>query len=531
LLPAVIGADLDAQEEAARANVDPSAIAPRTRLGRYPLLILLVFTASRLAYHRYGARFLDDHAHLWQFLDDDLLKHRLVESLYYLHSQPPGFNLFTGLVLKVAPVRAEFGFYAVFLLGGLAVYRSLFEIIVWFGVPRPLAFAVATWFAVSPAALLYESWMFYTGPVAALLVLSALALCRFLNSGRPRHAAFFCWGACGVCLLQSAFHLGWYLVLVTGLAAHCWQGRAQLLRAALPPLALLVGLYAKNALLFHSFTTSTWLGMNLAKVSLVNVPIERRRAMVERGTLSRVALVQPFSSLDHYPSDEATPARFASVPALGAESKSNGATNFNCVRYIDVSDQYLSDSIYVIGHDPASYLKGVAQSWIVYFKSTSEYGRLSDNMARIEWFTDLYERFFYGRWSLDRAMLFDVPGPWGRPFLVYPTLVVGLPFLMGFSLRFVAKRERGDSPQRRLVMAYIAFNVGYVALVGNFIESGENNRFRFMTDPLTVVVLAVALERLRRTAPMQALHRRLLGHLPRGSPVAPRHGQDGDAKV
>jgi hypothetical protein len=31
----------------------------------------------------------------------------------------------------------------------------------------------------------------------------------------------------------------------------------------------------------------------------------------------------------------------------------------------------------------------------------------------------------------------------------------------------------------------MCFNIAYVALVGNLFELGENNRFRFETDPLS----------------------------------------------
>ena len=63
-----------------------------------------MFGLSRVIFFFCGVRY---NANLlfqgWQFLDVELLKHRLLESLYYQHSQPPLFNLFLGLVLKAAP--------------------------------------------------------------------------------------------------------------------------------------------------------------------------------------------------------------------------------------------------------------------------------------------------------------------------------------------------------------------------------------------------------------------------------------------
>ena len=54
--------------------------------------------------------------------------------------------------------------------------------------------------------------------------------------------------------------------------------------------------------------------------------------------------------------------------------------------------------------------------------------------------------------------------------------------------------------------------VVYVAIVGVLLESGENNRFRFTTDPLSLLLLALLLERVktsvvnRRQAVLGAAH-------------------------
>jgi hypothetical protein len=51
-----------------------------------------------------------------------------------------------------------------------------------------------------------------------------------------------------------------------------------------------------------------------------------------------------------------------------------------------------------------------------------------------------------------------------------------------------------DRPQR-VVLGFLCFNIAYVALVGNLLELGENNRFRFETDPLSLCLLGLLLER------------------------------------
>src|SRR5262249_12387935 len=68
----------------------------RIRAARPELVALFVFVLSRALCRwalgiRFDARPIE---YFLQYLDVPLLKNQLLRSLYYLHSQPPGFNLF-----------------------------------------------------------------------------------------------------------------------------------------------------------------------------------------------------------------------------------------------------------------------------------------------------------------------------------------------------------------------------------------------------------------------------------------------------
>ena len=64
-----------------------------------------------------GVRF-DAHALgiYYQFIDPPLLESRLLESLFYSHGQPPLFNLFLGLVLKILTFPLTIVTFGLFLL-------------------------------------------------------------------------------------------------------------------------------------------------------------------------------------------------------------------------------------------------------------------------------------------------------------------------------------------------------------------------------------------------------------------------------
>jgi len=86
-------------------------------------LLAMAFALSRLGYYLLGVRFdARPVLHYYQFVDPELLKHRLFESLLYLHIQPPGWNLYTGAVLKFFPKSYPAVFHFVYLLLGLGIW-------------------------------------------------------------------------------------------------------------------------------------------------------------------------------------------------------------------------------------------------------------------------------------------------------------------------------------------------------------------------------------------------------------------------
>ena len=120
------------------ARTTLSTLDPVRPLRDGPVIAIAVaFAVSRVAAYAAGVRFdvtpLDD---FWQFVEPDLLRTRLLESLYYLHSQPPLFNLALGVGLKV--FGSEFGLAAhvVYIVLGVTWTFALFVLLVKVGVPR-----------------------------------------------------------------------------------------------------------------------------------------------------------------------------------------------------------------------------------------------------------------------------------------------------------------------------------------------------------------------------------------------------------
>src|SRR6185312_17065933 len=90
--------------------------------------ILSAYVASRVAYFAAGIRFnVKPLSSFFQIADPLLLRTRLFETLLYLHTQPPGFNLMIGLVLKVFPSSYSPAFHFIYLACGVSLCFTLYR--------------------------------------------------------------------------------------------------------------------------------------------------------------------------------------------------------------------------------------------------------------------------------------------------------------------------------------------------------------------------------------------------------------------
>ncbi|MFO7651537.1 MAG: hypothetical protein R6X13_09400 [bacterium] len=449
---------------------------------------------ARLGYGMMGLRFdLRPLDWFMQYLDPVLLRTRLSESLWYLHSQPPGFNLFLGLVLKTFPGREAAAFAAAYALAAAALCWAVFLLQRRLGVGRQVAVALTLVLAASPGLALYSNWLFYSLPVAALLALAGLALARFGETGRARDALAFFVSVAAVCLVHGLFHLVFLLAAVVAVLAASRGRRKVVLATAALPVLLVTGVYTKNLVVFGRFTASTWTGMNLWGTTGAFVPEPVRERLVSEGRLSWAALVDRFESVELYPAEwRGEPA--ADVPALTAPRRASGFPNFNHQDYIDIGEHYLRDALASVRYYPVGFVKGLAKAWFCYFKSPSDYVLLEPNMDRLAGPNRVFDLLLAGRLPWDFGRLGVVPVRSDRGHHLGFLLLVGLPlvFLYGVS---AARRGTDHSAGQRLALCYIVVTVAWVALVGNTLEAGENQRFRFATDPLSIVLLGLFAQR------------------------------------
>jgi hypothetical protein len=465
-------------------------------------LLAMLFAVSRLGYYLLGVRFdARPVLHYYQFLDPELLKHRLFESLFYLHVQPPGWNLYTGTVLKVFPASYSGIFHAIYLLLGLGICWSIYHLMRMLRVSRWLAFILATWFTVSPGVVLFENYLLYEYLVAFLLITAAVALVHFIQDSRSVWALLFFAAVLSSVLVRNFFHLVYFVAIMSALALISRSQRRLVLLCGALPLLVILGLYSKNWILFGSFSGSTWMGMNMDTITVHQLTGEEAQAFVNRGIISPASLLDVGSPLNLYrPYIQMPPP--TGIQVLDDCVTSTGATNFNCLPFRQVQRIYIRDGLALLREYPVVYLRSLEAAWFSYFLPAGDFPFFDLNRPKIHGIDRFWNVVFFGQFqeASDRKELRRMAAQGARVSLLLYTgifLLIGLPALWLWGVYYVVSGVRSKSLDRpaAILLGFLLFNILYVTAIANFLSSFENNRYRFPLDALYVVLLGVALNR------------------------------------
>jgi hypothetical protein len=450
----------------------------RGRLGALAL-VAAAFVVSRAVVAALGVRFdVSLVPWLWQLLDLELLHHRLAQSLWHLHSQPPMFNLAVGVALKLFPGHLAGAFHALFLLLGLTAALSLELLLERLGFRRGVSVGLAVLISCAPWWLVYENWLYYEYPVMCLLIVAALVLSEFVRDWRLRWGVPFFLLLALIVYTRASFQVVWLLLVVAVLALVRRDAWRPVLLAAAVPLLLVALLYAKNTVQFGVPSTTSWFGMNLARITLWANPQAETERLVAEGKLSRVALVPPFSPLAKYKDAGLPPVKRTGVPALDRPAKSNGSVNLNDRAYIDLSRRYLKDSLRYIRYHPSGYARGVAKAAGKLSVPATDYSYVYPERAKIRAWDRVFNGLVYWR------------TPWTHGIgLALPLLYV-LEVLWGLSLLVRSLRRRAASGAQ-LVALFLWATVAYLLLLASLTDFGENERVHLPIDPLVLVLAAL----------------------------------------
>lgn len=458
-------------------------------------ILAAAFVASRVLLAIFGLEFsfsLD-----WMFLADPAdLEQRLLRTLWDFHAFPPGMNLLSGALLKLAPEHAAGLARVGFEAAGLVLVASLYYLARALAVPANLALGAAIAFSLLPPTLYLEHLYLYDYPAAALLASFSALLHRALS--RPSTGRFFSLFFVGAALvfLRSAFHLVWFGAVGGALFAVVPKAsRRDLLVGAAAPALLCLALYVKNYARFGVFGATSWGGANIAAATSARLPPEVRREWVREGRLSGYAELSVFAPPRAYLRFFGSPDsdRYPELSAL--ERPSLGSPNYNHWFFLEVNPVRAADARHYVRARPFDYLATVfATNLPQFFGPTTRWHPLDRTPASPHY---AHRKLLGG---YERAYDAVVHGFPLSPAGVY----LFLPLLLFASARRAVQlfRARGEAiPVEAVMLAFLVFQVVFVTAISVAVTFGECSRYRFLIEPLIVVLFVSWVARRRRGEP------------------------------
>jgi hypothetical protein len=459
-------------------------------------LVSLLWLTSALVYFASGVRFdTSPFPGYIQFIDDELLRERLLESIWYSHAHPPGLNLIVGLAYAGFGEQAPMVLAALFHALAIGVAFGVFALTLRLTGARFAAYLCTALLVTSPGFVLYENWLMYTFLEVVLLMASAVALYRTLDSGSAVWAFGLFAALAALVLTRGLFHLGW-LVLVVLYVAWAAPHRLRILGAAAVPVLVATLWYGKNYLYFGTFAASTMFGLGLSNIGTLTVTRAELTPLVEEGVVSPLALVSRYQeSALLFSSGNDSP---SGIPVLDRPRKSNGEPNYNYRPLIEINEQYARDSFAVIRRYPASYLIGVLIANRLFFSPSSMNEYFSpENRAAAEGFEGVFNPLLYGVAAQPSFIAQPHFGFDQLPSLEVNTSVwlIGiwvLVFVFGWlQVRLLFLQRTVEDRTALVTLGYLLFVMLYVYALGTLVELGENYRYRFVIEPFLVVTAAV----------------------------------------
>lgn len=475
----------------------------RSGHARAALIVAALFVAVRLIVLALGQRFDADNLTSWmQIADLALLREHLWRTLWYLHSQPPLFNLMIGLALRAGPAGFPWVIgviYAIVTLGGILAVQALVRDLT--GRPR-LAFIVAAWLCVSPAVLLFSQKLYYDGLVPWLLCMALWGI----HAGLARRSAgwlFFGFAALATTtLLRSMIHPALFVaVLAIALLAGAGLRRRVALAAALPAMAI-GAVMLKNVVVFGSTALSSWAPLNVDHTTVDRLPLATRVAMIRDGRLSRFAVVQGFSPPPVYLA-MLPPIPPTGEPSLDNLRKSTGEDNWNHILYTKIGVARARDAMVGLAADPGGFVGVLATSLYHFNRPPSEFKGLERNRAVIA----PWERVANAVVGLQPAAWLgrtDDPARTAPPLMqISLTALAGLLLFVAFGVsvcvRLIAllrARAFANMAPALAIEAVLLLLGGWVIAISSSFDVWENNRARFDIGPVLAIGALICAVRL-----------------------------------
>lgn len=468
-----------------------------------------LYLASRVVFVANGLDFQGDVAGQDQLLDAKRLVADPFLAFTSNHIQPPLWNFFVGGVIHWSPFPSGISFQLIYLATGLVTVLALWELLHSLGAARWIATVSTLLVAASPLMIINEAILRYETLETAILTVSALALLKYVEKpSAPRLAAFAALLVVGV-LTRTTLQPLWFvgalaIVLVCRPPRGWWRPAAGIVLGAL----LLVAVpMVHRSVSYGTLGFSSFWGMNLKRIAVMQLPQDDAERLVEEGKLSPIALVNgPYGKYAPFlPKCSA----HTGEPALDNVTKSGGDINFNALCMIPVYEINAQDSLAAIRAEPRSYARSVGQAAALY----AGWPEVQNRSSVLDGWDNVYAPITVPI-GIHMVLGSGDPQPLAAAFSpghvrVSITIILALVLALGLGARGAWRLVRGRATKSDHVRVYIGFTVVSLTAVSITMDFFENSRFRQPLDPLLLGPL-FALVLGRAAKAVHSLRRRLI---------------------
>lgn len=453
--------------------------------------------------------------------DIDLLQRDLPETLLYLHTQPPLYAGFVGLLLGLSPFPDGITFQVAHLAMGLALVLVLRRLFGALGLARATTFIALALVVSNPALIAIEFVASYDQPAILLLALVALATVRYARTGTRRDLGWVAALAMALVLTRTVFHPVWFVAVVAGALVirkplDGWRRFAPVV--ALPAL-LILALVAKNVVLYGEPGLSTFQGPSLAKIAGSASPPDERQELIAEATVSPLFGRPVFWGWETY-ADAMPPCvrEHPDVDVLAQVTRPNGGyPNMNDECMLAVYRQQGDDARAYLAANPGRFVAAQVGGTQMFFEPSLPI-IFTTNDWRLRGLDTAYAWTLFPRVQLQpitRTEFGELRVLSAGGIDLVPTMVVLDLAAIALGIRsfaLLARRRRdpeadqNEAPDPKLVAwAAVGLSCLWVTVVGSLLEVNENARYRQLIEPYLLATLAFGGQwlwlRLRPSSP------------------------------
>ncbi len=413
----------------------------------------------------------------WHLMPQELLRFDLLETLWHLHAQPPLYNLWCAVFLKLFyPAHIAAMHYPQIVIGAL-ISAMVYTILRSFVVSRRFSFGAALVLALNPSLILFEADLSYELLTAFWVVLAVF----FLTLYFARRNNMFLYGCVAainaVILTRSMFHLILLVptILFVCLVSHRPRGRVFVVSVLISLASL--GWYTKNYARSGFFGSSSWAGQNLWTIAAANYDRSDLERFVEEGVLEPIILaVRVWSRPGAY-------RRHGFDESCGIDALSRN--NYNNINMVEISRLYKRNALRLIAHEPLHYASNVAKAYRIFCLPCSRTKYVRENARRLGWYEAFISQIVQGQYFTGLLKpFFNGKNPFlSFWFFVLPASIAALAAVemrrCGWLLDDWLNCLREDG-----VMLFTCFIIAYVVAISTMCDYGENGRFKFAVEPV-----------------------------------------------